>query len=327
VSRIAGLSSVSLFFKMSKTIRAADYKLNEKTATFQNVITGRFLSNKDAASIGLIAPAETSTPPPVPSTPAPALSAPASMEAKPDSDIFGNLPPPPAPSPAATPPPGATTGTPPPAATPPPGATTGTPPPAPDPGATTGANFPPENDDTSETEPMTETDHRVLASAIWDSCVFLMSQIIGKFWLPRPVGKNAAAGELHYDEREQVIVAFCVYFKSIGMAVLSPVQNLWLAISSYSVPRLGETIAVIKFKYFTKRINTPPAPVAGDARFTETTDPKTSPASPASQPETRPTPPAPPGSPPIVKNTPPPIMVATPPHKLNAETQAAILRG
>lgn len=109
---------------------------------------------------------------------------------------------------------------------------------------------------------------RPLATMIWDSIVSLMAVFIGSFWLPRKVGSNLEAGEIPYDEREMVIVAWCEYLVSVGMAILTPGQKLAAAIANYSFPRLFHTIEVLKKRYFAKKPQ--PGPVPGDTRHAQT---------------------------------------------------------
>ena len=105
-----------------------------------------------------------------------------------------------------------------------------------------------------------EDDHRGLSIVIWDSIVGLFTSMIGLFWLPRPVGKNSAAGEIPYDEREMVISAFTKYFQSIGMKALSPFQELCFAIGGYSLPRLNATVTWLRFKFMKKAKPAQPQP-------------------------------------------------------------------
>jgi len=95
--------------------------------------------------------------------------------------------------------------------------------------------------------------HRPLAMFIWDTIIAFMATLVGDFWLPRPVGSDASAGELPYDERENVLQAFCKYFVSIGMVFLTPIQELWLAIGAYCAPRLLGTIQFLKATFFKKK--------------------------------------------------------------------------
>ncbi len=110
--------------------------------------------------------------------------------------------------------------------------------------------FPPE-DETPKNESQPE-DHRPIATMIWDSAIGLLCAIMGLFWLPRKMGKNVEAGEIPYDEREMVIGAFCKYFASIGMTILSPAQELYMAIFAYCAPRLNLTFQWIKMRFMKK---------------------------------------------------------------------------
>ncbi len=110
---------------------------------------------------------------------------------------------------------------------------------------------------------------------IWDSAVGLLAAIIGVFWFPRKMGKNTEAGEIPYDEREMVISAFCKYFASIGLTVLTPLQELYMAIFAYSAPRLNLTFQWIKLRFMKK---------AKPAQETPPPDNRTPPAQPAPTP-------------------------------------------
>lgn len=107
---------------------------------------------------------------------------------------------------------------------------------------------------------------RPIAEMIWDTIVGLMATFVGSFWLPRKVGNDPQKGEIPYDERDMVVKAFCVWLASIGMMALTPLQNLWMAIAAYSMPRMFATITVLK-SWFAKKAK-PAAPQAGnDPRF------------------------------------------------------------
>ena len=127
----------------------------------------------------------------------------------------------------------------------------------------------------------TAEEHRGFATIIWDSIVGLFAMIIGAFWFPRKVGKNAQAGEIPYDEREVVISAWCKYFESIGLKALTPLQELFYVIGMYCLPRLRATFEVIRFK-FMKKAKPAPAQPATDTRMPP--PPDTAPA-PAKTPE------------------------------------------
>jgi hypothetical protein len=107
-------------------------------------------------------------------------------------------------------------------------------------------------------------DHRAIATMVWDSIVGFLAMMVGVFWFPRPFGKNVEKGEIPYDEREMVVSAFCVYFASIGLKVLSPFESLCMAIFGYSLPRLRETMTWFKFKFMKKA---QPAKPANDSRM------------------------------------------------------------
>jgi hypothetical protein len=143
---------------------------------------------------------------------------PVSGASRPDTDLFGNE----KPSPGETPPDGEK------------------------------SFFPPDEEINVKKDESEPEDHRPVATMIWDTIIGLFTAIIGAFWLPRKMGKNIEAGEIPYDEREMVISAFCQYFASIGMAVLSPLQMLYMAIFTYCVPRLKMTFDWIKLRFMKK---------------------------------------------------------------------------
>lgn len=141
---------------------------------------------------------------------------------------------------------------------------------------------PGEGKNKTDDNPTVETDHRPLASMVWDSIIGFMVMVVGKFWLPRPFkkeGANPEAGEISYDEREMVIDKFIKYFEYIGMVALTPIQELWLAIFTYAMPRMQLTWMWLRTA-FMKRAKPGPAEAPGDTRFakTETTPPANPPA-------------------------------------------------
>lgn len=140
---------------------------------------------------------------------------------------------------------------------------------------------PPADEAASEDKPQPEADanpetHRPLATMIWDSIVIILATLLGQFWFPRKQGVNVHAGEIPYDERKLVIDAFCKYFASIGMILLTPVQELWLAVMTYAVPRVMPTIGVIREYMAKRKAQKPPAAQPGDNRI-----PKTEPVKPS----------------------------------------------
>jgi hypothetical protein len=132
-------------------------------------------------------------------------------------------------------------------------------------GEPTAGETPPE-----ETAPDAAESHRALSMVIWDSIVGMLSIMIGPFWQPRKVGGNASAGEIPYDERQMVIDAFCKYFAAVGMAILSPVQELWLSIGAYASPRLVLTLMWLKARFSKKGKGGENPNPANDPRFAET---------------------------------------------------------
>ena len=148
--------------------------------------------------------------------------------------------------------------------------------PPPDDGSPPDENeFPPEDEaKTSDADPEV---HRAFAVMIFDSVTGIFAAIIGVFWLPRKVGKNAEAGEIPYDEKEMVVIAVCKYFASIGMAILTPAQEMYMAIFAYCAPRLNLTFQWIRLKFMKKAKpapteQTPPTP---DTRMPQDKPPET----------------------------------------------------
>jgi hypothetical protein len=139
-----------------------------------------------------------------------------------------------------------------------PGAASELPPENPAPGAA--SELPPENP-APKTETDTADEHRPLASNIFDSVTMMLATFFGNFWHPRPIGKNAAAGEIPVDEKEIVVLALCRYFKSVGMAILSPLQDLMMAIFFYCSPRLMMMLQAYRQKRAARaKTNPPPDP-------------------------------------------------------------------
>lgn len=169
--------------------------------------------------------------PPTQQTPPPSGS-------RPDSDLFGTVPPP-------------------------------------DDGSPPDENeFPKEEETASESNP---EDHRPLSTMIFDSVVGIFATIIGVFWLPRKVGRNAEAGEIAYDEKEMVVSAVCKYFASIGMTILTPAQEMYMAIFAYCAPRLNLTFQWIRLKFMKKAKAAPmdQTPPAADTRMPQEKQPET----------------------------------------------------
>lgn len=112
----------------------------------------------------------------------------------------------------------------------------------------------------------TPESHRPFATMIFDTAASLLATFVGKFWLPRPCGKNPEAGEIPYDEKEMVVSAMMRYFLFIGLTILSPLQELQMAILAYCAPRFADTVIWIKSKFAKKpKPVNPTAP--GDTRF------------------------------------------------------------
>lgn len=131
-------------------------------------------------------------------------------------------------------------------------------------------------------------DHRAVSTMVWDSIVGLLCAFVGKFWLPRKYvadGARPEQGEIPYDEREMVITAFCRYFASIGMAAMSPLQELCMAIFVYATPRLRLTLEFLKMRFMKKAKPGAPQPAGGDPRVPKTE--KTNPPGQTEQPEVK----------------------------------------
>ena len=102
--------------------------------------------------------------------------------------------------------------------------------------------------------------HRPLGEMIFNTITSLLATFIGKFWLPRPVGKNAEAGEIPYDEKEMVVGSICRYFAHIGLALLTPLQEMQMAVAVYCAPRLMGTVIWLK-SIFAKKMKPAEKPV------------------------------------------------------------------
>jgi hypothetical protein len=123
----------------------------------------------------------------------------------------------------------------------------------------------------------TPEDQRPLCEALFSMVVQILAMFFGPFWFPRKKGSDAAAGEVPFDEKEMVVEKLCKYFHSVGMAVLTPLQDLWLAIGLYCAPRIGLTFVILKNKFGKKKSANPPdAP--GDTRFAKSDVPPEKPA-------------------------------------------------
>jgi hypothetical protein len=185
-----------------------------------------------------------STPPPISTPPAP----PEVLDVQPDTALFGAS--------AKTPP---KTDDPPPSATPPP--------------------KPEEKKPEPETPPASEPiNNRPIAELAFHYWTSIFAMLFGNFWFPRKVGSNVQAGEIPFDEREPVLVALTNYFNYVGMIALTPLQNLWLAVGGYSLPRLQLTFHVMREKWFKRKPKTTPTapgPESQRAPKSETVDIKT----------------------------------------------------
>jgi|ERR1700728_4794 len=78
--------------------------------------------------------------------------------------------------------------------------------------------------------------NRVLATMVWGMIVATCIRIFGQGFQPR-VFKNPGGQDL--DENENVILAFCDYFDSLGLVKLSPLWNLVLTLASYFLIRIN----------------------------------------------------------------------------------------
>lgn len=108
--------------------------------------------------------------------------------------------------------------------------------------------------DQQQTEPTPDemrTAYGHMAGMLWDSIIRLLAALFGDFWLPKTP-----------DERKMVIDSFVTYFDSVAMQALTPLQNLWMAISLYCLPRTPGTISKIMgwFKNRKRKRNDAPKP-------------------------------------------------------------------
>jgi len=73
-----------------------------------------------------------------------------------------------------------------------------------------------------------------MGAMFWDSMIRLMAAIFGDFWLPKTA-----------DERKMVLDALTGWMKSVAFAAFTPIQNLWMAIGLYAMPRMPKTFTQI----------------------------------------------------------------------------------
>jgi hypothetical protein len=73
-----------------------------------------------------------------------------------------------------------------------------------------------------------------MAGMCFDSVIVLFCILFGDFWQPKTA-----------DERKMVIGAIVAYFDSIVAPVLTPLQNLWMAIGFYCMPRIPQSLKKI----------------------------------------------------------------------------------
>jgi hypothetical protein len=78
------------------------------------------------------------------------------------------------------------------------------------------------------------TAYEQMGAMFWDSVIRLMAALFGDFWLPKTA-----------DERKMVLDALTGWMKSVAFAAFTPIQNLWMAIGLYSMPRMPKTFQQI----------------------------------------------------------------------------------
>lgn len=117
----------------------------------------------------------------------------------------------------------------------------------PNPGAESAKNAtpPPEPEKTKPADPSAYIE---MAGMIWDTIIAFLVGIMGRFWLPRPMGSDAAKGQIPYDERNLVVSSFAKYLASISSAVITPLQEFCCAIFLYCAPRINEIVIWFKAK-------------------------------------------------------------------------------
>jgi len=76
--------------------------------------------------------------------------------------------------------------------------------------------------------------YALMARMCFEMVIRLLCMVFGEFWQPKDA-----------DERKIVVDAIISYLDSIVAPILSPLQNLWLAIAGYSLPRLPATFQKI----------------------------------------------------------------------------------
>jgi hypothetical protein len=124
----------------------------------------------------------------------------------------------------------------------------------------------PNGEDEAKKDGMSDEEQRNFCGMVFDLVTSILAGIIGAFWLPRPVGKDIRNGELPYDERKMVTDSLLRYLQQAGNLVITPLQQLWLALGLYCAPRL-----ILSYNWFrslfAKKVNTRPAPTPGDTRM------------------------------------------------------------
>lgn len=96
-----------------------------------------------------------------------------------------------------------------------------------------GTGGPQPGNESQPKEPTAEevkTAYTRMAEMFFAGFVNLLSAIFGDFWLPR----NA-------EEMRMVTGAIVDYFNSIAIAAFTPLENLWMAVGMYCMPRLPKT--------------------------------------------------------------------------------------
>jgi len=222
-------------------------------------------------------------PAPAPAAPAPAPAAGPRVIEVTQNDLF-SPPAPAAPAPAPADQPGSTQGGPgsapgAPAAGDRPGSTPGGPAggdqPGSGPGSSAGPGPAPEP---GKADPAVNI---ALATMVWGLILQMAVMIFGPAMLPQKF--KTPAGEI--DENENVIVAFCEYFNSLGFTKLSPLYNLVLVIAAYFLLRLNTILEWFKNRRKMKSANSPGTQPGGSG--------PTPPAEPKAEPQPAPETPAP----------------------------------
>lgn len=73
--------------------------------------------------------------------------------------------------------------------------------------------------------------YQQMGAMFWDSIIRLMAALFGDCWLPKTA-----------DERKMVLDALTGWMKSVAFAAFTPLQNLWMAVGLYAMPRVPQTV-------------------------------------------------------------------------------------